>query len=52
MSIDRTESRDLAQANPQIVQELADFYDVWAKRCGVVPWDLIVKHRPPPPDNK
>ncbi len=42
MERDRTETEDLAAQNPKIVKELSRCYDLWASRCGVLPWrDLI-----------
>ncbi|MGB9624664.1 MAG: hypothetical protein ACPMAQ_07345 [Phycisphaerae bacterium] len=35
---DRTELNNVAQRHPEKVSELADLYDAWAKRCGVMPW--------------
>jgi arylsulfatase len=45
---DRTESRNLAAAEPDVVQDLSADYDRWAKRCGVVPWSEISAKRPAP----
>ena len=41
MTTDRTEMRDLSTKEPGKMQELATIYDQWARRCGVVPWDVI-----------
>jgi arylsulfatase A-like enzyme len=38
MALDRTELNDLASKNAGRVKEMADRYDRWAKRCGVLPW--------------
>jgi arylsulfatase len=35
---DRTESRDLAGANPDEVKQLAANWDAWAERAQVKPW--------------
>jgi arylsulfatase len=37
MEADRTEVHDLAALNPGKVKELAELYQRWAQRCGVVP---------------
>ena len=36
---DGTELNDLAPTRPDRVVELAETYDAWAQRCGVVPWE-------------
>lgn len=38
ISIDRTESHDLAAERPQEVSSLIAEYETWAARVGVVPW--------------
>jgi arylsulfatase len=35
---DRTELHDLAQKDPARVKAMAEQYDQWASRCGVLPW--------------
>ena len=35
---DRTESRDLAAADPARVRAMATAWDAWAARVGVEPW--------------
>ncbi len=35
---DRTELHDLAERSPDRVRDLAGRYELWAKRCGVLPW--------------
>jgi arylsulfatase len=40
MEADRTETRDLAAAQPVRVQSMAAAWDTWAKRVGVRPWPL------------
>ena len=42
---DRTETRDRAAAEPQVVEELAGLYQAWAERCNVVPWDQLQARR-------
>jgi arylsulfatase A-like enzyme len=37
---DRTESNNLASANPEKVNELKTLYTAWATRCGVEPWPV------------
>jgi arylsulfatase len=39
---DRTETHDLAAANPDVVGELAGEYRAWADRCGVLPREQAV----------
>jgi len=36
---DRTETTDLAAANPGVAAELADRWQDWAERCNVLPWE-------------
>ncbi|OAM91027.1 arylsulfatase [Termitidicoccus mucosus] len=43
---DRTEQKNLAAANPQKVKELADLYDAWAERCGVLARGKLPPARP------
>jgi len=43
MEADRTEQTDLAASNPDKVKEMVSVYDQWAKRCGVVPWEVLNK---------
>ncbi|HEX8553339.1 MAG TPA: arylsulfatase [Sphingomonas sp.] len=38
MTVDRTETRDLAGADPVIVQRMAGQWDAWAARSFVDPW--------------
>jgi arylsulfatase A-like enzyme len=42
---DRTESKDLAKAEPEKVRELAAKYDAWAKRAQVEPWPVAAKKK-------
>jgi len=37
---DRVESNNLARQHPEVVQQLADMYEQWAKRSQVEPWPL------------
>ena len=42
MAVDRSELHDLSATHPDVVAELSALYDVWAARCGVMPWaDLL-----------
>jgi arylsulfatase A-like enzyme len=43
---DRSETHNLAEKHPDIVNELSAQYDAWARRCGVVPWSEIAPKRP------
>lgn len=38
MQADRTESHNLAAARPEVVKRLAEEYDQWTQRAGVLPW--------------
>jgi arylsulfatase len=38
---DRSETRDLAATRPEQVRELAQQWDRWAERVGVVPWERL-----------
>lgn len=40
---DRTETKDLAAVFPERVLEMSVAYDEWAKRCGVIPREDILK---------
>jgi len=46
MESDRSEGHDLAGEHPEIVKELSEKYDAWAKRCDVAPWSEIAPRRP------
>ena len=35
---DRTETQNLAAEKPELVKELSALWDVWAAKCGVLPW--------------
>jgi arylsulfatase A-like enzyme len=41
MSSDRSEQHDLAQANPELVRELSDEYELWADATQVITWDRL-----------
>jgi arylsulfatase len=41
LQADRTETKDLAKANPAKVKALTAIYDSWAQRCGVVPYESL-----------
>jgi arylsulfatase len=41
LEADRTETRDLAAAEPGRVRELAEAWQAWADRVGVVPWEQL-----------
>lgn len=40
---DRVELNDLAEQYPEMVRELADQYEKWAIRTGVIPWNDYMK---------
>jgi len=41
LEADRTEMKNLADANPERVKELAAKHDAWSAKVGVVPWDEL-----------
>ncbi len=41
LTVDRTETRDLASDRPGMVAELQALWDAWADRVGVVPWETV-----------
>ncbi|SEE28023.1 arylsulfatase [Ruania alba] len=43
---DRTETRDLADHEPQRVTTMTTTYDEWAERCGVLPWTSLETKAP------
>lgn len=43
MNQDRTELNNLADIKPELVIRLSKEYDAWAKRCGVIPREQILK---------
>jgi arylsulfatase A-like enzyme len=42
MELDRTEQVDLAGEDPDRVQDMADQYEQWARRCGVIPRETML----------
>jgi arylsulfatase A-like enzyme len=42
---DRTEQHNLSAKYPEKVNELLKYYDIWAKRCNVLPWDKYISLR-------
>jgi len=45
MEDDRTELDDLSARYPDKVRELESIYNIWAQRCGVLPWEKIRPRR-------
>jgi arylsulfatase A-like enzyme len=45
MTSDRTEMNNLAEQQPEKVQEMSALWDAWAKRVGVLPWPLENKNK-------
>lgn len=43
LNADRTELNDLAAQHPQRVQEMAALYEDWARRCGVLDRDRVLR---------
>lgn len=43
MQLDRTELNDLAPSEPEKVRQYVDGYEKWAKRCGVLPREKVLK---------
>ena len=41
MQADRTELNDLAEGDADTIKELQAAYQVWAERCGVLPWEQV-----------
>lgn len=41
MDLDRTETEDLARRHPRDVRRLASLWEDWARRAGVLPWDIV-----------
>lgn len=41
METDRTETKNLADQYPDLVQELEKEWNVWADKCGVIAWDRM-----------
>jgi len=52
MEADRTEQSDLAAAQPERVQAMAEQWLVWAKRSDVIPWIWGLPHGEPLPTKK
>ena len=44
MELDRTELNDLFNQFPEKVKELEDEWNNWAKRAGVVPWEILMNN--------
>jgi arylsulfatase A-like enzyme len=42
MDLDRTETGDLALSHPADVRHLASLWNDWARRTGVLPWDVVL----------
>ena len=42
VAADRAEQHDRAGAHPDLVADLADRYDAWARRCGVIPRETVL----------
>jgi len=47
MDDDRTESKDVAQAHPERVTEMASTWQSWADQAGVLPWEEVFKQQRP-----
>jgi arylsulfatase len=45
MAADRTELNDLSADHPERVSEMLAYYEDWAERCGVMPWDELLASR-------
>jgi len=43
MEADRTELHDLAAGHPDRVRDMAAQYEAWARRCGVIPREKVLK---------
>jgi arylsulfatase len=43
---DRTELNNLAADYPERVKEMSALYEVWAKRCNVLPPEQLPRERP------
>jgi arylsulfatase len=43
LEADRTEMTNLAESQPARVSEMAEMYERWAAKCGVVPWGKFPK---------
>jgi arylsulfatase len=51
MVADRTETNDVAQSHPKIVESMKRDYEAWALRCDVLAWDDLDIPFIPPNDN-
>jgi len=40
LEADRTELNNLANQHPEKVEQLEAMYQIWAERCGVLPWPI------------
>jgi len=49
ISEDRSEQRDLAETEPERLREMVSEYELWAARCGVLPWPLKRREGYEPP---
>ncbi|MBD1420493.1 arylsulfatase [Sphingobacterium chuzhouense] len=45
LETDRTENIDVKEKYPEVVKELSQVYDAWAKRVGVIPYQELDKKR-------
>ncbi|WP_119696131.1 arylsulfatase [Microbacterium halotolerans] len=43
ISTDRSESEDLADGRPEMVEELAELWEAWAREHGVIPWEDFLR---------
>ncbi len=46
LSQDPTEGSNLADANPEKLEEMKQAWQAWADKVGVVPWDTVLKTAP------
>ena len=46
LEADRTELDNLAQENPEKLEQLKAMYQSWAKRCEVLPWPIRKRRQP------
>ena len=47
MDASRTETNDVAAEHPELVRELEEMYDTWARRCNVMKWEELCAYRQP-----
>lgn len=45
LAVDRSELHDRSAAEPAVLAELVAAWDAWARRVGVIPWDVVLSHR-------